>query len=90
MKTAQSVKAIEEIMAQAQVYASAWSLVGSRFDNGDELMNAQAEKAELRALIEQALLEPVFIGLDLASGPDMSVEVLVHAGACVPHPGDRP
>lgn len=64
-------------MVQAQVYASAWSLVGSRFDNGGELANAQAQKAELRAMIERALLEPVFIGIDLASGPDMYAEGLV-------------
>ncbi|WP_422097028.1 hypothetical protein [Variovorax sp.] len=80
MKTAQSVKAIEEIMAQAQVYASAWSLVGSRIDEGDELANAQEQKAALRALVERAVLEPVFIGFDMATGPDMSVEIQLPLG----------
>lgn len=71
---------IDEIMSQAQVYASAWSLVGSRFDRGDELANAQAQKAELRALVERAMLQPsFFIGFDMASGPDMSVEGLLRA-----------
>lgn len=80
MKSAQTVKVIDAIMVQAQVYASAWSLVGSRFDTGGELANAQAEKAELRALVERVLLEPVFIGFDMASGPDMSVEVPLPLG----------
>ncbi len=70
---------IDEIMSQAQVFASAWSLVGSRFDQGDELANAQAQKAELRALVERALCRPVFIGFDMASGPDMYFEGLLHA-----------
>lgn len=77
---------IDEIMSQAQVFASAWSLVGSRFDQGDELENAEAQKAELRALVERALRHPVFLlrqpvyfGFDMASGPDMSFEGLLRA-----------
>ena len=38
-------------MADAQVFASAWSLVGGQFDNGQMLGEAQAAKAELRAAI---------------------------------------
>lgn len=63
---------IDEIMSQAQVFASAWSLVGGPFDRGDELANAQARKAELRALVERAVLRPIFIGLDLAREQDVS------------------
>jgi ADP-ribose pyrophosphatase YjhB (NUDIX family) len=43
----------EQIMEQAQVFASAWSLVGGRFDGGDMLEIAAAEKAELHTAIEQ-------------------------------------
>jgi len=42
----------QEIMEQAQVFASAWSLVVSRFDQGDELANAEAMKLELREMVE--------------------------------------
>lgn len=70
---------IDEIMGQAQVFASAWSLVGGRFDQGDELANAEAQKAELRALVERALRQPVYFGFDMASGPDMSFEGLLRA-----------
>lgn len=44
---------IETIMEQAQVYASAWSLVGSRFDNGDRLEQAEEEKQALRVMLEE-------------------------------------
>lgn len=42
---------IDAIMEQAQVFASAWSLVGGPFDSGGMLENAHQEKAELRALL---------------------------------------
>ncbi|MCP3017490.1 hypothetical protein [Cupriavidus basilensis] len=42
---------IEVIMAQAQVFASSWSLVGGRFDYGDQKDSAEQEKAALRALL---------------------------------------
>jgi hypothetical protein len=45
------------IMAQAQVYASAWSLVGGPFDSGDELENAELAKLELQNMVEKALRE---------------------------------
>ena len=44
-------KAVDQIMEQAQVFASAWSLVGGRFDAGDGMENADAEKAELRTMV---------------------------------------
>jgi hypothetical protein len=46
-----SPQQIEEIMEQAQVFASAWSLVGGVFDHGDALETAEQEKANLRALL---------------------------------------
>ena len=42
----------EKIMEQAQVFASAWSLVGGRFDNGGMVEIATEEKAELKTAIE--------------------------------------
>ena len=42
---------IDKIMEQAQVFASAWSLVGGRFDAGVALDDAQEAKAELRSMI---------------------------------------
>ncbi|WP_155634594.1 hypothetical protein [Burkholderia anthina] len=41
----------DTIMEQAQVYASAWSLIDGPFDHGNALANAEREKAELRTLI---------------------------------------
>jgi hypothetical protein len=32
---------VDSIMSQAQVFASAWSLVGGPFDHGDALENAE-------------------------------------------------
>ena len=48
---------VDGIMAQAQVFASAWSLVGGRFDNGNMLTEAEEAKSELRKMIE-ALAQP--------------------------------
>ena len=42
---------IEKIMEQAQVYASAWSLVGGPFDNGNLLQQAEDEKLFLQELL---------------------------------------
>lgn len=42
---------IEQIMEQAQVYASAWSLVGGPFDNGNLLEQAELEKQVLLELL---------------------------------------
>lgn len=44
-----------EAMSQAQVFASAWSLVGGPFDDGDALETAEVEKLALRALISDLL-----------------------------------
>ena len=45
----------EQIMEQAQVFASAWSLVGGCFDSGSMLAEAESAKAELRTMIEKTL-----------------------------------
>ncbi|QZA80883.1 hypothetical protein [Deefgea piscis] len=50
-KPAPSTEWVEQIMAQASVYASAWSLVGGRFDDGDGLAHAEQMKAELRQML---------------------------------------
>lgn len=42
---------IAELMEQAQVFASAWSLVGGVFDDGDGIERAEEEKARLRAML---------------------------------------
>ncbi len=43
---------VDAIMEQAQVFASAWSLVGGPFDQGNALENAEEAKAELREMLE--------------------------------------
>ncbi|MBO1856822.1 hypothetical protein J4G52_25110 [Burkholderia cenocepacia] len=53
---------IDVTMTQAQVFASAWSLVGSRFDNGGELANAEQQKADLRTMLE-GLSAPVPVSM---------------------------
>jgi Lar family restriction alleviation protein len=46
---------IDGIMEQAQVFASAWSLVGGPFDGGDMMETALAEKENLRALLAASI-----------------------------------
>lgn len=48
---------IDAIMEQAQVFASSYSLVGGRFDDGSKMEQSNEEKAELRRMIE-AVLDP--------------------------------
>ena len=54
---------IEKLMEQAQVFASAWSLVGGMFDKGDQLKQAEEEKAELRRMMEESKLEEPAFGI---------------------------
>lgn len=42
----------QSIMDQAQVYASAWSMVGGPFDRGQALENAEEMSRELSTMIE--------------------------------------
>lgn len=45
-------EALDQIMEQAQVFASAWSLlVGGKFDDGNALSDAEDAKAELRTMV---------------------------------------
>jgi hypothetical protein len=58
-------KWVNMVMEQAQVFASSWALVGTRFDSGDALEHAEAMKAELREMLvvapEPVAQEPVAI-----------------------------
>jgi hypothetical protein len=47
---------VDAIMGQAQVFASAWSLLGGRFDDGSAMETAEDEKGCLRMMVENALL----------------------------------
>lgn len=49
--TQQGDATIDAIMSQAQVMASAWSLVGGRFDFGGAVEQFEEARAELRAMI---------------------------------------
>ncbi|MEJ6655072.1 MAG: host nuclease inhibitor protein [Pseudomonas sp.] len=42
----------DQLMEQAQVFASAWSLVGGPLDSGHALDNAEEAKDELREMID--------------------------------------
>ena len=45
---------VDAIMEQAQVFASTYSLVGGRFDDGTKYQQSEDEKAELRRMIKAA------------------------------------
>ena len=47
----------KEILEQAQVFASAWSLVGSRFDSGDAIDSANNEEERLGQMIDELVKE---------------------------------
>ena len=48
-----SNETIDKIMYQAQVFASAWELVGTRFDEGGMLDRSNLEKDKLELLIRR-------------------------------------
>jgi hypothetical protein len=50
---------VDSVMEQAQVFASAWSLVGGRFDFGNGFEDAEQAKAELRAMLTTPPAAPV-------------------------------
>lgn len=43
---------VDQLMEQAQVFASAWSLIGGKFDQGNQVTVAGEEKAALREMLE--------------------------------------
>lgn len=45
----------DQLMEQAQVFASAWSLVGGPFDRGSALENAEEAKDDLREMIDDLM-----------------------------------
>lgn len=47
----------EKIMEQAQVFASAWSVVGGPFDGGDAMEVATQEKDELKRMVVEMVDE---------------------------------
>jgi hypothetical protein len=51
----QKTWAVNQLMEQAQVFASAWSLVGGRYDFGNALEEAEQAKTELRSMVVEAL-----------------------------------
>lgn len=64
MKEQDKAAWIDSVMEQAQVFASAWSLIGSRFAGENALEHAEQMKAELRSMlinvsIQAAQAEPV-------------------------------
>jgi hypothetical protein len=48
---------VENILEQAQVFASAWALVGGRFDGGNAMDDAEVAKNNLRQMVLEALAE---------------------------------
>lgn len=48
----QNVITIDTLMEQAQVFASAWSLVGGIFDQGNQMQIAEQEKTRLEDMLE--------------------------------------
>ncbi|MDP3848401.1 MAG: host nuclease inhibitor protein [Pseudomonas sp.] len=48
----QNAITIDSLMSQASVYASAWSLVGGKFDQGNQLQVAEEEKVRLEEMLE--------------------------------------
>ena len=76
---------LAKLMEQAQVFASAWSLVGGRHDSGNGLEEAEAAKAELREMIHAALASQATTGAATAGGgvttgalTDHEIETLAH------------
>lgn len=57
IKRRHAAQAVEAIMTQAQVFASAWSLVGGPFDKGSLLEEAEQTKAELRGMVAAVVMQ---------------------------------
>jgi hypothetical protein len=61
---------VDSVMTQAQVYASAWSLVGGRFDDGNAIDDAEDAKKELRAMLAAPPKRP-WVGLTATAKLDL-------------------
>lgn len=55
MTDAARQRAVETIMTEAQVFASAWALVGGRFDDGSGMDAANEAKDELRRVVASVI-----------------------------------
>ena len=81
----QTTITLDDLMSQAQVFASGWSLVGGQFDSGNALEEAKENKAELRRMIEQYTLkqrQPQWVSVseslpDVPEGDEQEVIVCV-------------
>lgn len=62
----------EKIMEQAQVFASAWSVVGGPFDGGDAMEVATQEKDELRRMVGALAAERDATAAKLAAAQGMA------------------
>ena len=56
--SAQVLDMVNEIMEQAQVFASSWSLTGTKFDDGSYHEKSLAEKEELRRMVTALAAAP--------------------------------
>ena len=63
---------IEKIMEQAQVFASAWSVVGGPFDGGDAVEVATQEKDELRCMVGALAAERDALAAELSEMKHMT------------------
>lgn len=59
-------KIIDSIMEQAQVFASTWALIDTRFDEGTMLVRAESEKDKLE-LMNRRVMAP---NIEVASVPN--------------------
>ncbi|MFC2970899.1 hypothetical protein ACFOJE_01545 [Azotobacter bryophylli] len=61
---------VDQVMEQAQVFASAWSLVSGPFDSGDQLEQAKREKEELLGMVEALAGEQAQLAAVIWKKPD--------------------
>lgn len=80
-------EAVSEVMEQAQVFASAWSLIGGVFDGGNALQDAEEAKSELEEMVRSlaTLAAPAarsaYMHTDVACAPSDQKQVPVY---CTP------
>ncbi|KLN54717.1 hypothetical protein [Variovorax paradoxus] len=85
---------IDQIMGQVQVFASSWALIGGRFNGGDALEHAEAQRVELRNMVlgaivarawpqGQVLVQWIPVGQGLPDS-DLTVHITLGPGASEP------